>query len=138
VFDFKGQRVWARQINPERNNPEIRNDGGDLWILGFKTEFANINFHTLNGGRTEVLGGTMNNVIGEGNLPPAILNENSQVSVVCGTTDVRAGRLGWRELIRETRGEHTRVMRFGDLPAREGQMIALPLYVGRADEERQS
>lgn len=61
-------RVFAWQYNPE-NNPfrpksgtmqnrtYIRNDGGQVWIFGFKTESPAIHAITKNGGRTEVLGG---------------------------------------------------------------------------------
>jgi hypothetical protein len=52
--------VWARQWNTERG-PEIvgvntRNDGGQLWVLGMKTEAASTKLETLGGGRTEVIG----------------------------------------------------------------------------------
>ncbi len=133
VFDFKGQQVWARQINPERNNPEIRNDGGQLWIFGFKTEFHGTAFHTLNGGSTEVLGGTMNQCVNpNGESAPAILTENSQVSVVCGTTEFR-DHLSFKHKIiaQETRGKHTRLLRWDAFPSRDGKIIAVPLYVGR-------
>lgn len=64
----RGYRVWARQYNPENNpfNPKsatmknrtyIVNDGGMLWVLGWKTESPAIHAMTRNGGMTEVLGG---------------------------------------------------------------------------------
>lgn len=37
-FAFKGQHVRAKNINPERGDIQILNDGSDLWILGMKTE----------------------------------------------------------------------------------------------------
>ena len=62
-------RVFARQYNPE-NNPfrvehsetmmkrtYIVNDGGRVWVLGYKTESPAIHAVTRNGGQTEVLGG---------------------------------------------------------------------------------
>lgn len=56
-----------RYVNPETNQdhrntrPEaqwhLKNDGGQLWILGIKTEGPGTNITTCNGGRTELLGG---------------------------------------------------------------------------------
>ena len=57
---FTRQAVWARQFNSERNNypgTHVTNDGGTLWALGFKTEAGGTQLETLNGGRTEILGG---------------------------------------------------------------------------------
>jgi len=139
VFDFKGQKVWARQINPERNDPEIRNDGGRVWIFGFKTEHHGTAFHTLNGGSTEVLGGTMNqSVKGDGESAPGILNENSNVSVVCGTTDWRDISFTRKIIVQETRDEQTRTMRWDAFPHRDANLIAVPLYVGRAAKQKKS
>lgn len=61
---FSGQQVWLRQINPEEtvDRPKIVNDGGDVWILGIKTEGRSTTVDTRNGGRTEVLGGNLYNV----------------------------------------------------------------------------
>ena len=60
-FRFKGQRVWARQLNPEtyEHQPMIENDGGALWVLGLKTEKDRTIIGTVNGGKTEVLGGLL-------------------------------------------------------------------------------
>lgn len=54
---IKGQTVWARQFNVENEGTHVINDGGTLWILGFKTERGGTLIETLNGGRTELLGG---------------------------------------------------------------------------------
>lgn len=60
-----GVRVWARQINIE-NNPFPKhahipvyavNRGADYWVLGLKTECPAIHAVTMEGGRTEILGG---------------------------------------------------------------------------------
>lgn len=61
------QRAWLKQINLENSGDEMGigaylvNDGGVVSILGLKTEFrgedAYTFVHTLNGGRTELLGG---------------------------------------------------------------------------------
>jgi len=59
AIELKGQKVWARQLNPERGEPAILNDGGDLVLMGFKSEGRGIVVHTINGGRSEVLGGVV-------------------------------------------------------------------------------
>ena len=54
-----GTKVWARQLNLEAyKQPRMAlNDGGDLWILGLKTENDAVLIETVNGAKTEVLGG---------------------------------------------------------------------------------
>jgi hypothetical protein len=81
-YKFTGQKVWARQINPERGNPEVINDGSQLWIMGFKTENKGTGYKTTHGGSTEILGGVIN-IGGEGN--PFIINDESSVSISCAT-----------------------------------------------------
>jgi len=61
-WHFRDQTVWARQFNPENmdhagDKPQVINDGGKLWILGFKTEGPAPFIVTRNGGVTELLGG---------------------------------------------------------------------------------
>jgi hypothetical protein len=57
-----GQNVWARQFDNEYystgiNDPKIMNNGGNLWILGLKTEAPGTVINTRNGGKTELIGG---------------------------------------------------------------------------------
>ena len=51
------QNVFARQINPEGSFTKILNNGGTLWILGYKAEGAQTEIETDNSGSTEMLGG---------------------------------------------------------------------------------
>lgn len=60
-WEFTGQRVWARQLNPENwdsdgSEAQVLNRGGRLWVLGFKTEGAAPFLATTAGGVTELLG----------------------------------------------------------------------------------
>ena len=59
-YQQAGSTVWARQWNTERGPEKVgvntRNDGGQLWVLGMKTEASSTKLATLNGGRSEVLG----------------------------------------------------------------------------------
>lgn len=53
-----GARVWARQVNPEGGEePRLDVQGGDLWILGLKTEGDATIGGVGPGGRLEVAGG---------------------------------------------------------------------------------
>lgn len=129
-FIFKGQKVWARQINPERSLREVVNDGSILWVLGFKSEGQGIAFETINGGFTEVLGGVLN--IGphrDRDAKPAFLNADSNVSVVASSN-------GWTLanyfslVVLEKRGDVSKRLMDHELPERFSPQITLPLYVG--------
>ena len=61
--DFSGevhvtrQKVWVRNLNTETYvHTHNTNRGGDLWVLGVKTEKDRTIFETTDGGRTEVFG----------------------------------------------------------------------------------
>lgn len=69
----------------------------------------------------------------DGDSPPAIVNDNSKVSVVCGTTDWRDISFRRKTIVEETRGDHTRILRWDSFPTRDGRLAAVPLYVGRAE-----
>jgi len=60
-WTFTKQKVWARQFNPENPDgdgitPQVANEGGHLWVLGFKTEGPAPFLSTTAGGSTELLG----------------------------------------------------------------------------------
>lgn len=82
------QRVWGRQLNPETKGiPEIINDGGQLWILGLKTEYLSTKIVNRNGARTEVLGGLMYPVHPvEDETLPMFINEESDISLIHGVS----------------------------------------------------
>lgn len=56
-WTLRGRSLWARQLNLENQGTHLVNDGGTVWILGFKTERGGTLIATSGGGRTEVLGG---------------------------------------------------------------------------------
>ncbi len=132
-FLFTGQKVWARNINPERCSRQIVNDGGTLWVMGFKTEsYSNqgISFCTLNHGRTEVPGGVVS--IGENKPVPIVYREDSDVSFLavtngCGMTDL------FPVAAEEVRnGEHRKISSEA-FPRRFLQFYSVPLYAGRGE-----
>ncbi|MDB6131963.1 MAG: hypothetical protein JWM59_206 [Verrucomicrobiales bacterium] len=101
-FRFRRQRVWARQLNIENEGTHLTNDGGDVWVLGYKTERGGTLAHTLGGGRTEILGG-FSYTTTEGKLAPMFVNDESSMWAFFGeicyngdpfTTAVRETRAG--------------------------------------------
>jgi len=57
-------KVWAWQLNSESaEGVNVVNDGGQLWVLGLKTERNQVLIETKSGGRTEVLGGWIYNTV---------------------------------------------------------------------------
>jgi hypothetical protein len=113
-YKFTGQKVWARQINPERANPEVINDGSQLWVMGFKTENRGTGFKTVNRGSTEVLGGVIN-IGGEGNS--FIINDESSVSISCATNGWLSSQ-SFNDVVLEKRNGEERILQRDQLPKR--------------------
>jgi len=107
---LKNQKLWARQLNIENQGTHLINDGGDLWILGYKTERGGTLLDTRGGGRSEVLGG-FSYTTTAGKLAPMFVNTDSSVwaffGEVCYSGDPFA------TLVRETRGAETREVKRG-------------------------
>ena len=53
-YEFHGQRVLAYNLNPERADLEVLNDGGDLTVYCLKTEGPGTALKTVNGGVSRV------------------------------------------------------------------------------------
>jgi len=121
----KGQRVWARQLNIENQGDHLRNDGADLWVLGYKTERGGTLLHTLNAGRSEIFG-TFSYTTTAGKLAPMFVTEDASVfayfAEVCYSGDPFAV---W---IREKRGGETRTIKHG--------AGTLSPYIGTAAESK--
>ena len=95
-WEFNGQTVLARQLNPENydgdgSEPQVLNSGGRLWILGFKTEGPAPYLSTIKGGTTELLG-AYNYVSATKNLPAASIPytiTDSQAALTFTTENLR-------------------------------------------------
>jgi len=136
---FEGQRVWIRQLNPEGRGhgpANIINRGGDLWMLGIKTEGERTAIETTDGGRTELLGVNLYPHQGVHGTP-AFICKDSQVSLSYsmdnGWTSPDAGYEEHLRLIEN--GRTTSVWR-GDLYKRGGYLdrrggAFVPLLVHR-------
>jgi len=133
-FIFSGQKVWARHINPERAYPQLVNDGSDLWILGFKTEGPGTVISTVNGGRTEVLGGVLNAWMGhdpEKDIP-AIYVENAQLSFTGANRAKPKPGLNYYLVIEEKQGEESRNLLYESFPKRQNFDFSIPLFVSKS------
>lgn len=143
-YRFNGQTVWARQLNPERANPEVLNNGSTLWVLGFKTEGRGTGFATRNGGSTEVLGGVINMGWDDN---PFIINENSKTSIVCASNAANNKQV-FRDFALEIKKDSEEIFDWKPFPKRilfRGdyysfkkthyvEQFFVPLYVGNTME----
>ncbi|MDJ0897285.1 MAG: glycosyl hydrolase family 28-related protein [Xenococcus sp. MO_188.B8] len=120
---FDRQKVWMRQINTEsyEHNPHIVNKGGDLWILGLKTEKDRTIIGTYDGGRTEVLSGLLYKNRERIGPAPAFICEDCQMSLV-----YRNKGIAYQTQVREIQNDITREFSVRELPASNGRM---PLFV---------
>lgn len=128
AYVFRNQTVWCHAINPERSDVEITNDGGTLWVFGFKTEGGGTLAITRNGGKTEILGGTMS--VGVNGDHPVILNDHSWVSAIFSTNGYHSYSLH-PVAVQEIRGAEKRFLYGKDLPLRMAFFYLMPLYSGR-------
>ena len=106
-FRFRKQRVWARQLNIENEGTHLTNDGGDVWVLGYKTERGGTLAHTLGRGRTEILGG-FSYTTTAGKLAPMFVNDDSSVWAFFGETCFNGDPFA--TIIKETRGGITKTL----------------------------
>jgi hypothetical protein len=88
------QSVWIRQFDTE-THPDITadykkdthkvptylyNKGGNVWVLGQKTEHIAIHAHTLAGGKTEILGAFYRDHTGSKGVPYFLTEPGAQLS----------------------------------------------------------
>ncbi|HNS22567.1 MAG TPA: glycoside hydrolase family 55 protein [Sedimentisphaerales bacterium] len=104
------QNAWARQLNVENQGTHLTNEGGRLWILGYKTERGGTLIHTKDGGQTELFG-TFSYTTTAGKLAPMFVTEDASTFVyfneVCYTGDPFA------TLVCETRDDVTKTVQRG-------------------------
>jgi hypothetical protein len=95
----KGATIWARQWNTEGGGrgpvSNTQNDGGQLWILGMKTEGVSTKVSSLHGGRTEVLGVHNYNYTGARDDTPFALVEDATLSIA-GYREVNFNNGWWK------------------------------------------
>lgn len=115
---FTKLNVWMRDINTEiggDNKPNIVNDGGTMWIMGQKCEDYATKLSTLNGGYTELLGGTYRQNWDAADGVDALLDNNplfvitnANASLTFSSWSTAAASPQYKYIVRETRGSETR------------------------------
>ncbi len=128
-FHFKdGQKVWARQFNPERSADNCLVEGCDFWCYGFKTEGPSGKGFTIHGGsRAEMICGDATIATDDGT--PCVENDNSDIFVF-----LRTGGCGpkhqFKVAIKETQGIVTRCIEAKDMPVWHVEYYYIPAYRG--------
>jgi hypothetical protein len=116
------QNAWAWQLNVENEGTHVANEGGKLWILGYKTERGGTLIHTKDAGQTELFG-TFSYTTTAGKLAPMFVTEDASAFVyfneVCYNGDP------FTTLVRETRDDVTKTVQ-------RGQGGIAP-YIGRTE-----
>ncbi len=106
------QRVWARQLNIENEGTHLTNNGGALWVLGYKTERGGTLVYTRAGGSSEVFG-NFSYTTTAGKLAPMFRTD--QASVFTFFNEVCYSGDPFQTLIHETLGsEDPRIVKFGE------------------------
>jgi hypothetical protein len=122
LFIGPGEKCWARQYNPE--SPEatmIEVDGGQLWILGLKTEGRARHIVARNGAKVELLGGVSYQSWDKQPIdPPMFTVTNSDASFTFGFYHWNSP---FTTIVEETVGSETRT-----LPRKDLANYHLPLY----------
>ncbi len=102
-----GQSAWCRQLNSEREGTKCRNVGGNLWILGMKTEKTGTLIETTAGGVTEANGIFLYSNSGWNATEPAFLVEDSTVNLF-GVNERNFNRQPVSLWVRERQGAETK------------------------------
>ena len=124
------QQVWARQINAEtlfKPQTKILNSGGELWILGLKTEGKGTVLKTEKQGKTELLGTLVYPVEKFNQIDsqqPAFINKDSQHSLIY-TVSSYGKDTNYKIQVEETRNSKT-----NRLYSETIKDLIIPLYVG--------
>lgn len=122
-----GAKVWARQLNLENwAEPKSHNMGGDLWVLGIKTETDTTPHKVSAGGRSEILGGFI--YANKASIDPKQMFINDGGSLVASVGEA-VGRNAPFNICVETRDGVTRTLLKGQA-YRRGGGASVPLYTG--------
>lgn len=102
-----GQSAWCRQLNSERRGLKCRNEGGRLWILGYKTEKTGTLIETTRGGHTEANGVFLySNQPWEAEVPAFVVEDASMI--LRGVNERNFNRSPVQIWVEETQGGETR------------------------------
>jgi hypothetical protein len=101
--------VWARQLNPESPGINALNDGGTLWILGYKTENYGIKIDTRSGGKSEVIGAHVYTGFGRGDQATTFRITDSSATLA-GVRDITFSGNGYTNSVTEIRGSDVQTL----------------------------
>jgi hypothetical protein len=126
-FHTPGQNVWIRQLNlEEANNTNLFNSGANLWLLGYKTERGNVKIHTLNGGKTELLG--VHNYSTSGTkVHPWYVVEEASMSIA-GSRETNFNGMPYTEYVKEIRNGVSKTIDRLYFPGSSAGASVIPLY----------
>jgi len=109
-----GERCWARQFNPESPKADMIDvDGGQLWVLGLKTEGRARHVVARNRAKIELLGGVSYQSWGKQSLDPPMF------TIVDSDASLTFGFYHWNQpfttIVRQTVAGETRSLSRKDL-----------------------
>jgi hypothetical protein len=129
VFFTPGQKIWARQFNPETYvGSNIVNDGATFWALGVKLEGNRTVADTRNNGKTEVLGDLFYPPAAVPSDVPMFINTESSLSFSMASVFYASGS-PHNIIVKETRGGETRYLYRNQSPSWINA-VSMPLYIG--------
>jgi len=114
LYIGRGEKCWARQYNPESPEADmIEVDGGQLWILGLKTEGRSRHIIAKNGAKVELLGGVSYQSWANQPIDPPVF------TVIDSEASFTFGFYHWNQpfstIVKETVGSKTRTLTREDL-----------------------
>ena len=119
-FEFHGQTVYGRNLNPERADVEVLNDHSKLLVYGLKTEGPGTMLKTINGGLSEIC--VMSAGIGKTGAENAlIVNDRSQTGLYSLQIGGISPHLLFDKIVEETDGRKTSVFSMTEI---EGEDVA--------------
>jgi len=129
-YSFTNAKVFGRQVNVEEAAPAIKlsNSGGDMVIIGMKTERGGTIIKSTNGARTFAAGLLVYATSSSTVKPePMFIIDESSASLSFGESCQNENP--FLNVVSEKRGGITKIMERGRVPLRDGGSVC-PLYVG--------
>jgi hypothetical protein len=108
---FRKQRVFGRQLNVENAGRHLSNDGGSLWVLGYKTERGGTLLETLAGGRSEIWGNFSYTTSNKQAQPMFVTRD---ASVFAWFREICYSGEPFDVLVEEQRGSETKIVKRGE------------------------
>lgn len=123
------QQVWARQLNTEFKDPLLKNTGGTVWVLGFKTEGPHTALVATQGSQTEILGGAFRpNRDAPKDVPVAVIQDSSAALMYRITGSSGSNRYEYPLQVQETHRQTRRELTLDNLQS-TGVNQTVPLYL---------